>query len=94
LAQNLPPAASQHISTKTIATTGTAQISHLAPAVQHDILQSFVSSFHDMFLLGIPFALAAFAVSLFLRETPLRTSAQGVAEGSGLETGAPKEAVS
>lgn len=73
LAQALPAGAGQHISTNSITTTGTAAIQHLPPAVQHDILLAFVQSFHDMFLLGIPFAAAAFISALFLREAPLRT---------------------
>lgn len=59
-------------SSSSIAENGTSQIQHLPPFVQHQVLQAFVSSFHEMFLLGIPFAVAAFAVALFLRETPLR----------------------
>jgi hypothetical protein len=38
------------------------------------VLHAYVASFHDMFMMAIPFALAAFAVSLFLREAPLRDS--------------------
>lgn len=85
LAQNLPASAAQHVSTKAITTTGTSQIAHLPPVIQQDIFQAFVSSFHDMFLLGIPFALAAFVVALFLREAPLRATARDTAEGSALE---------
>ncbi|HET9722119.1 MAG TPA: MDR family MFS transporter [Candidatus Saccharimonadales bacterium] len=72
LHNGLPAAAAQHISTKNITTNGTSQIQHLPPAIQHNILLAFVHSFHDMFLIGIPFALAAFVVALFLREAPLR----------------------
>ncbi len=46
----------------------------LPPAVAHQVLEAFVRSFHDMFLLAIPFALLAFVAALFLRETPLRSS--------------------
>jgi len=74
LSQNLPAAASQHLSSSSIAANGTAGLQHVPPAIQHDILLSFVNSFHDMFLIGIPFALGAFVVALFLRETPLRGS--------------------
>ncbi len=73
LAQALPAGGASHISTSSITTTGTAAIQHLPPPVQHDVLLAFASSFHDMFLIGIPFALAAFVSALFLRETPLRT---------------------
>ncbi|HEU5005150.1 MAG TPA: MDR family MFS transporter [Candidatus Saccharimonadales bacterium] len=74
LSQNLPAASASQISTQNITTGGTSQLAHLPPQVQHDVLQAFVSSFHDMFLIGIPFALAAFITALFLREAPLRGS--------------------
>jgi EmrB/QacA subfamily drug resistance transporter len=72
LTQTLPATSVQHISTASIMTTGTSQISHLPMAVQNNILQSFIHSFHDMFLLAIPFALGSFVVALFLKESPLR----------------------
>jgi MFS family permease len=75
LAQALPSTAAQHISSSSITTNGTAAIHHLSPQIQNDILQAFVRSYHDMFLVGIPFALAAFVVALFLREQPLRSNA-------------------
>lgn len=56
---------------KSAASSGVA---NLPPEAKQVVLQSYVSSFHDMFLLAIPFAVAAFIVSLFLRETPLRDS--------------------
>jgi EmrB/QacA subfamily drug resistance transporter len=46
----------------------------LSPAIGAKVSEAFVRSFHDMFLLAIPVALAAFVVALFLREAPLRTS--------------------
>lgn len=45
---------------------------HLPPEIQHGVLQAYVTSFHDLFLLALPFTVAAFVVSLFLREAPLR----------------------
>ncbi len=76
LAQDLPASAagSSQLSSSSISANGTAAIQHLPAALQHDILTAFASSFHDMFLIGIPFAAAAFAVALFLREAPLRAS--------------------
>lgn len=74
LHHDLPAQAAAHISTNHIMTTGTAQLAHLPPQLQHGVYLSFVNSFHDMFLIGIPFAIAAFVVALFLRETPLRGS--------------------
>jgi len=80
LTQTLPATAAQHISTTSIITNGTAQISSLPLKVQNDILQAFVSAFHDMFLIGIPFAVAAFVVALFLREAPLRDKAHSTSD--------------
>lgn len=44
----------------------------LPPSIRHDILAAYVHSFHDMFLIGVPFVAAAFITALILRETPLR----------------------
>ena len=49
-------------------------IKHLPPSVSHAVFKSYVLSFHDMFLLGLPFIGLAFIAALFLKETPLRTS--------------------
>ncbi len=60
-------------SIKNIQTSG-AQVHNLPPEAAHNILQAFVLSFHDMFLVAIPIALLAFVVSLFLKEAPLRST--------------------
>lgn len=64
---------------------GTQALTHVSAVVRHDVLLAFVQSFHDMFLLAMPFTVAAFIVALFLRETPLRSSGRQEAEGSALE---------
>jgi EmrB/QacA subfamily drug resistance transporter len=51
----------------------------------HLVLTAFAGSFRDVFLLGIPFAIIAFIVSLTLRETPLGESTKEYAKGEGLE---------
>lgn len=51
-----------------------ASIAELPAMIQHLVLVAFASSFHDVFLFGIPFAILAFIAALFLRETPLRES--------------------
>ncbi len=79
ISQSLPAAAAQHVSTSSIVTNGPAQISRLSSSAQHTVFSAFIHAFHDMFLLGIPFAIGAFVVALFLREAPLR-------EGSHLAT--------
>ena len=46
--------------------------------MQHGILESFVRSLHSVFLIGVPLAAVMFALTLLLKQLPLRTS-------SGLE---------
>lgn len=65
--------------------TSANSLSTLPPDVLHKVLTAFASSFHDVFLFGIPFALAAFLVSLFLKEATLRSSSKQEAAGEGLE---------
>lgn len=80
IGQSLPAAAANHISTSSIVSNGPAQISRLPLSAQHNIFTAFIHAFHDMFLLGIPFALAAFVVALFLREAPLRDKAHAASD--------------
>lgn len=83
LQQTLPAAMAHSSATATsIAANGTSQLHHVALAIRQDILEAFVRSFHDMFIIGIPFALAAFIVALVLREAPLRTSHDVPSESS------------
>lgn len=67
--QEVLPAASQAGSAAI-----TSGVKNLPPEIQQTVLQAYVASFHDMFLLAVPFAVAAFIVSLFLRETPLKNT--------------------
>ncbi len=46
----------------------------LPPTVHTDVLNAFAASFHDVFLIGIPFAVVALVVALQLKEAPLRDS--------------------
>jgi EmrB/QacA subfamily drug resistance transporter len=57
----------------------------LAPGVEHKVLVAFANSFQDIFLVGIPLAVLALIVALFLKESPLRTTARQEAAGEGLE---------
>lgn len=52
---------------------GASQLHKLPPSTLHLVLEAFARSFHDIFLIGIPFALVAFLVALRLREVPLST---------------------
>jgi len=55
-------------------TSSTAGIGNFAPAVQTTIIDSFVNSFHIVFLVAAPVTLLGFLLALFLREAPLRTN--------------------
>jgi len=85
LQQNLPGAAG-HSAAKGLSSSATT-LHNLPPNVLDKILAAFASSFHDVFLLGIPFAVLAFAVSLLLKESPLRSNAKEEEEGEGIEVG-------
>lgn len=56
---------------KSASSTG---IANIPESIKHVVLQAYVSSFHDMFMLAIPFALLAFLTALFLKEAPLRNT--------------------
>lgn len=77
--ETLPQAA--HVASSALATGA----SRLPEAVRTPVLGAYVKSFHDMFLLAIPFSLAAFVVSLFLKETPLRSSTKDMIEAESFE---------
>lgn len=62
-----------------------AGLAQLPPHIIHIVLVAFSRSFHDVFLFGIPFAIAAFFVALALKESPLRSDAREEAKGEGLE---------
>lgn len=53
---------------------GISSLASVPPEMKHVVLAAFVQSFQDLFLYAVPLAVAAFVVSLFLREAPLRTS--------------------
>jgi EmrB/QacA subfamily drug resistance transporter len=55
--------------------SNTSLIKTLPVNVQNVILDSFVHSFHIVFLTAAPLVALGFFVALFLRETPLRTNA-------------------
>jgi predicted MFS family arabinose efflux permease len=63
-----------------------ANLDKLPPHVQHTVLNAFALSFHDVFLIGIPFAVVALLIALLLKEAPLRGAARDEAAGEGLET--------
>lgn len=62
-----------------------AALAELPAEITHLVLVAFASSFQDVFLFGIPFAVLAFIAALFLRETPLRETTRDEAAGEGLQ---------
>jgi EmrB/QacA subfamily drug resistance transporter len=52
----------------------TAVLQTLPPEIQTTALESFVNSFHVVFLVAAPITAVGFLLALFLRETPLRTN--------------------
>lgn len=52
----------------------TAVLQTLPPVIQATALESFVNSFHVVFLVAAPITALGFLLALFLRETPLRTN--------------------
>jgi len=61
---------------------GLQQTSQLPATIKHDFFSAYVHAFHDMFLIGIPVALLAFIVALFLREQPLKSSSHEMSQKS------------
>lgn len=59
-------------------------IQRLAEPVKGIVLDAFTHALNDVFLVGMPFLVLAFVVSLFLKEIPLRT-AQGPGGPGGLD---------
>lgn len=58
-------------------------IQALPPPVKEKVLLAFTQALHDVFLIGVPFAVVALIVALFLKEIPLRTQAGGIGAGNG-----------
>ncbi|MEQ4203726.1 MDR family MFS transporter [Actinopolymorpha sp. B9G3] len=88
LAEELPARAAAQIPEG--ATQNVTAIQNLPPALKEPVIEAFVRSLHDVFLAGVPFALAAFVIVLFLKELPLATG-QPTAGGSAPEGGSEPE---
>jgi len=52
----------------------TSVLQTLPPVIQATALESFVNSFHVVFIVAAPITALGFLLALFLRETPLRTN--------------------
>jgi EmrB/QacA subfamily drug resistance transporter len=65
--------------------TSASQLATLPPDVLQKVLDAFARSFHDVFLAGIPFAVVAFIVAWFLKESPLKGASPEQVEAEALE---------
>ena len=61
----------------------TAVLQTLPPEIQASALESFVNSFHVVFIVAAPITALGFLLALFLRETPLRTNKDYAAAREG-----------
>ncbi|MBV8302151.1 MAG: hypothetical protein JOY68_09550, partial [Candidatus Dormibacteraeota bacterium] len=97
LMRNLPASALQHGINPTSLQGNPAALQHLPAAIHHGLVLSVSQSLHVVFLSSVPVLAAAFVLTLFLREIPLRTRAHAqlaAAEGLGHDAapGAPESA--
>lgn len=74
LPRYLPASALRQISGHNIS-SNPAQLAALPPPVHHGYVLAFSHSLETVFLIGVPFALVAFALTWFLKEVPLREHA-------------------
>jgi EmrB/QacA subfamily drug resistance transporter len=70
---DIPAAALGRLNLGALRNSPTA-IRHLPPGARNGVVQSFADALHVVFLTAVPFAVAAFAITLFLKERPLRES--------------------
>jgi MFS family permease len=61
------------------------QINALPPGIRNAVLESFVRSYHVIYLVAVPFAVAAFVLALVLPELPLRGSATPAGRGGAAQ---------
>jgi EmrB/QacA subfamily drug resistance transporter len=70
----LPESVLRHLSGQNIS-SNPAQIDSFAPPIRHGYVQAFSHSLQTVFLIGVPFGVAAFALTWLLKEVPLRDKA-------------------
>ncbi|MGH9307409.1 MAG: MDR family MFS transporter [Acidimicrobiales bacterium] len=74
LPKYLPAQAIQHLGGGSI-TSNPAQLRALPPVIHHGFVQAFSHSLQTVFLIGVPVAIVAFALTWLLKEVPLREQA-------------------
>jgi len=93
------PTAARHVVSGSSIVVNPAAIYRLAPAVRAPIVAAFSHSLQTVFLVAAPFAALAFALSWFIKEIPLRTTAfnpptapdRGASNGGGGDNGTGSE---
>ncbi len=81
LRQNASPAVLKLLSGGTI-TANPAEISHLPLAQRTQVIDAFSHSLQTVFIVAVPFAIVAFALSWAIKEIPLRTTAHLTTDGA------------
>jgi MFS family permease len=81
----VPTQAGVHISASSSFTATPAAIRALPPPVRTGVVESFVHSLNTVFVVGVPIAIAALILALFLKEIRLRDTShfELLAEGDG-----------
>ena len=84
----VPAQAGVHISSTSSFTATPAAIRALPPPVRAGVVNSFVHSLNTVFVVGVPIAIAALILALFLKEIRLRDTShfELLAEGEGEST--------
>jgi uncharacterized protein YejL (UPF0352 family) len=63
-------------------TANPTEISHLPIAQRTQVIDAFSHSLQTVFIVAVPFAVVAFALSWVMKEIPLRTTAHVTTEGA------------
>jgi EmrB/QacA subfamily drug resistance transporter len=69
------PASARHVVSGSSIIVNPAEIYKLPPAIRAPIVAAFSHALQTVFLVSVPFALLAFALSCLMKEIPLRTTA-------------------
>jgi len=83
----IPRGGAAHIAGANLLHMTPAQLRRLPPQVHHGLIEAFSHSIHSVFLWAIPFAVAGFLITLFLREIPLQERAQPAGAGAAEDFG-------
>jgi EmrB/QacA subfamily drug resistance transporter len=88
LAASLPdyiPRSSLAAVKEKVASLSPTAMKSLPPRIHADLIQAFSHALSKMFLIGVPFGIMAFVLTLLLEEIPLRERLQPSSSGAGLD---------